>query len=125
MVACGDICVAVVWFAGYVFSWGDGDYGKLGRGGSDGCKSPKPVDRLDGEDIIQVGCGTQFSAALSSKGRVFTWYAIWHKTVHISVHVSVFYSMSLFICRPGFILNGHYTNDSCSCKLRLHKQYCI
>lgn len=21
-----------------VWSWGDGDYGKLGRGGSDGCK---------------------------------------------------------------------------------------
>jgi E3 ubiquitin-protein ligase HERC2 len=64
----------LLWYiAGCVFSWGDGDYGKLGRGGSDGCKSPKPVDRLDGEDIIQVGCGTQFSAALSSKGRVFTW----------------------------------------------------
>ncbi|CAB1323672.1 unnamed protein product, partial [Coregonus sp. 'balchen'] len=23
-----------------VWSWGDGDYGKLGRGGSDGCKVP-------------------------------------------------------------------------------------
>lgn len=59
--------------AGCVFSWGDGDYGKLGHGGSDGCKSPKPVDRLDNEGVIQVGCGTQFSAALSSKGHVFTW----------------------------------------------------
>lgn len=26
-----------------VWSWGDGDYGKLGRGGSDGCKTPMKV----------------------------------------------------------------------------------
>lgn len=26
-----------------VWSWGDGDYGKLGRGGSDGCKIPMKV----------------------------------------------------------------------------------
>lgn len=28
-----------------VWSWGDGDYGKLGRGGSDGCKVPMKVPR--------------------------------------------------------------------------------
>jgi E3 ubiquitin-protein ligase HERC2 len=31
-----------------VWSWGDGDYGKLGRGGSDGCKVPMKVDSLAG-----------------------------------------------------------------------------
>ena len=31
-----------------VWSWGDGDYGKLGRGGSDGCKIPMKVDSLAG-----------------------------------------------------------------------------
>ena len=29
-----------------VWSWGDGDYGKLGRGGSDGCKAPVKVPCL-------------------------------------------------------------------------------
>lgn len=29
-----------------VWSWGDGDYGKLGRGGSDGCKVPMKVRPL-------------------------------------------------------------------------------
>lgn len=29
-----------------VWSWGDGDYGKLGRGGSDGCKVPMKVLRF-------------------------------------------------------------------------------
>ncbi len=29
-----------------VWSWGDGDYGKLGRGGSDGCKIPMKVGQF-------------------------------------------------------------------------------
>lgn len=29
-----------------VWSWGDGDYGKLGRGGSDGCKIPMKVGQI-------------------------------------------------------------------------------
>lgn len=29
-----------------VWSWGDGDYGKLGRGGSDGCKVPMKVKQI-------------------------------------------------------------------------------
>jgi E3 ubiquitin-protein ligase HERC2 len=31
---------------GLVYSWGDGDFGKLGRGGSEGCSVPHPVERL-------------------------------------------------------------------------------
>ncbi len=31
-----------------VWAWGDGDYGKLGRGGSDGCKVPMKVESLAG-----------------------------------------------------------------------------
>ncbi|KAJ8777803.1 hypothetical protein J1605_014156 [Eschrichtius robustus] len=34
-----------------VWSWGDGDYGKLGRGGSDGCKAPvKRADLFEEKD---------------------------------------------------------------------------
>uniref|UniRef100_V9II14 E3 ubiquitin-protein ligase HERC2 n=2 Tax=Apis cerana TaxID=7461 RepID=V9II14_APICE len=33
---------------GLVYSWGDGDFGKLGRGGSDGCYTPLLIDRLNG-----------------------------------------------------------------------------
>ncbi len=70
-----------------VWSWGDGDYGKLGRGGSDGCKVPMKVDSLAGlgavkvphkvltyveyravSDVfqvhVQVVCGSQFSVYL-------------------------------------------------------------
>ena len=59
---------------GAVYSWGDGDYGKLGRGGSDGCKAPKVIERLMGQDVIKVYCGAQFSLALTKSGAVFSWY---------------------------------------------------
>ena len=51
-----------------VWSWGDGDYGKLGRGGSDGCKEPMKVESLAGLGAIKVECGSQFSVALTRSG---------------------------------------------------------
>lgn len=37
-----------------VWSWGDGDYGKLGRGGSDGCKIPMKVRQFTQQCAIEV-----------------------------------------------------------------------
>lgn len=56
-----------------MWSWGDGDYGKLGRGGSDGCKTPKLIEKLQDLDIVKVRCGSQFSIALTKDGQVYTW----------------------------------------------------
>ena len=56
-----------------VWSWGDGDYGKLGRGGSDGCKVPMKIESLAGLGVIKVECGSQFSVALTISGSVYTW----------------------------------------------------
>lgn len=50
---------------GLLFSWGDGDFGKLGRGGSEGCSTPHQVERLNGVGVIQIECGAQFSLALT------------------------------------------------------------
>lgn len=59
-----------------VWSWGDGDYGKLGRGGSDGCKIPMRIEALLGVGVCKVECGSQFSVALTKSGAVYTWYVI-------------------------------------------------
>ena len=69
---------------GTVYSWGDGDFGKLGRGGSDGCNVPHVVDRLNGLGVCQIECGAQFSLALTKSGQVWTWSvtsscSVWHK----------------------------------------------
>lgn len=37
-----------------VWSWGDGDYGKLGRGGSDGCKIPMKVMQFMQQCALEV-----------------------------------------------------------------------
>ena len=73
--ACGsrDAQTLALTDEGLVFSWGDGDFGKLGRGGSEGCAVPANVEKLNGMGIIQIECGAQFSLALSKTGVVWTW----------------------------------------------------
>ncbi|KFM56578.1 E3 ubiquitin-protein ligase HERC2, partial [Stegodyphus mimosarum] len=56
-----------------VYSWGDGDFGKLGRGGSEGCRVPENIESLNGLGVIHVECGAQFSLALTNSGQVWTW----------------------------------------------------
>ena len=75
-VACGsgDAQTMCVTNDDAVWSWGDGDYGKLGRGGSDGCKVPARIDTLQGLGVVKVECGSQFSLALTGSGAVYTWY---------------------------------------------------
>ncbi|CAG9575570.1 unnamed protein product [Danaus chrysippus] len=74
-VACGsrDAQTLALTACGKVFSWGDGDFGKLGRGGSDGCAIPMNVERLNSLGVTQVECGAQFSLALTRDGEVWTW----------------------------------------------------
>ena len=75
-VACGsgDAQTLCATTAGLTYSWGDGDYGKLGRGGNEGSKLPKKVDSLTGKIMKKLLCGSQFSMALTTEGHVYTWY---------------------------------------------------
>lgn len=77
-VACGsrDAQTLALTEDGLVFSWGDGDFGKLGRGGSEGCSTPHQVERLTtggANTVVQIECGAQFSLALTKSGEVWTW----------------------------------------------------
>ncbi|KAK2144244.1 hypothetical protein NP493_4277g00005 [Ridgeia piscesae] len=57
---------------GTVYSWGDGDFGKLGRGGSEGCSVPHPIERLAGQGVCRIECGAQFSLALTKTGQGYS-----------------------------------------------------
>lgn len=56
-----------------VWSFGDGDCGKLGIGSTTAKATPTKVDTLCGVGIKKVWCGSQFSVALTKDGRLFTW----------------------------------------------------
>eukprot|EP00899_Mesostigma_viride_P019612 jgi/Mesvir1/27652/Mv07379-RA.3 len=72
-VACGSDHTLVSTAEGYVFSWGDGGEGRLGHGNEEDKWAPTQVMALEGQDIVQVAAGDQFSAALTREGGIYTW----------------------------------------------------
>ena len=50
----GDAFYLALSDTGLVYSWGDGDFGKLGRGGSDCSKTPRIIDKLQGLNVDKV-----------------------------------------------------------------------
>lgn len=53
---------------GEVYSWGEGDDGKLGHGNKTSCDRPRVIEALRGKDICFIACGGAHSAAITATG---------------------------------------------------------
>lgn len=56
-----------------VFSWGEGEDGKLGHGNRLNLDKPKMIDALRSKKIREIACGSSHSAAITSNGELYTW----------------------------------------------------
>lgn len=56
-----------------VFSWGEGEDGKLGHGNRLSLDRPRMIEALRSKRIRDIACGSSHSAAISSNGELYTW----------------------------------------------------
>lgn len=56
-----------------VYSWGWGDFGRLGHGTSSDVFTPQPVKVLQGLKIKQIACGDSHCLAVTTNGEVHSW----------------------------------------------------
>ncbi|CAN6862955.1 unnamed protein product [Brassica oleracea] len=73
-VTCGaDHTVAYSQSRMEVYSWGWGDFGRLGHGNSSDLFTPLPIKALHGVRIKQIACGDSHCLAVTMEGEVQSW----------------------------------------------------
>ena len=58
---------------GKIYTFGSGDYGRLGHGDNQPRKTAKLVDILRDKDIVRFACGPRHTVALAKDGAVYSW----------------------------------------------------
>ena len=56
-----------------VFSWGEGEDGKLGHNNRLSLDKPRLIESLKSKRIRDIACGSSHSAAITSNGELYTW----------------------------------------------------
>lgn len=58
---------------GELWGWGNGEYGRMGNGGTDSFYVPEVLEYFEELNCIQIAAGEGFSLALTDDGRVHCW----------------------------------------------------
>lgn len=66
-------CTTLTSIAVQVFSWGEGEDGKLGHGSRCSLDVPRMLETLKSKRIRDIACGSSHSAAITSCGELYTW----------------------------------------------------
>ena len=72
-VAAGENSTVAVTRTGEVWTWGSGDYGKLGHGQIRVVDVPRPVEALEGKGVVQVAVADTYMVAVTRTGDVWEW----------------------------------------------------
>lgn len=82
-IACGEWHTAIIASTGQLFTYGDGTFGVLGHGDTQGIARPKEVESLKGLRVKSAACGPWHTAAVvevmssfkcnTPSGNLFTW----------------------------------------------------
>jgi hypothetical protein len=72
-VAAGVSYTLAVSEAGEVFSFGTGEFGRLGHGDELDVELPKQIEALRGVDVLTVAAGGAHAKALTRSGEVYSW----------------------------------------------------
>ena len=72
-VECGSQFSVCLTRSGSVFTWGKGDYHRLGHGTDDHVRRPRKVAALQGRKVISIATGSLHCVACTDNGEVFTW----------------------------------------------------
>eukprot|EP00949_MAST-11_sp_MAST-11-sp1_P001933 g1933.t1 len=71
---CGETHVLAMSRQGSIFSWGQGTMGRLGHGSEKSEATPRRIEGPEvGTTFRDIACGFRHSAAIDSRGRLWTW----------------------------------------------------
>lgn len=72
-IAAGDLHCIALSEKGEVFSWGNGEHGRLGHGGAGYKTEPERITAFDGITIQSIRCGSAFNGAVSENNELWVW----------------------------------------------------
>lgn len=72
-ISAGETHTLAISRSGSIFSWGSGDYGKLGHGDTATVFAPKLIDELKHVKVRLCSAGSFHSLAISQQGQLFAW----------------------------------------------------
>ena len=75
-VECGSQFSVALTRSGSVFTWGKGDYHRLGHGSDDHVRRPKKIAALQGKRVVAVATGSLHCVACTDQGQSFIYLFI-------------------------------------------------